>query len=37
MQRKIGFGQATFTQRLVIDLESEIPTVTAYQLSQTIA
>ena len=37
MQRKIGFGQATFTQRLVIDLEPEIPTVTGYQLSQTIA
>ena len=37
MQRKIGFGQVTFSQRLVIDLEPEIPTVTAYQLSQTIA
>ena len=37
MQRKIGFGRATFTQRLVIDLEPEIPTVTEYQLSQTIA
>lgn len=32
-----SFGQVTFSQRLVIDLESEIPTVTDYQISQTIA
>ena len=36
-QQKISFGQVTFSQRLVIDLEPEIPTVTEYQLSQTIA
>ena len=34
MQRKIGFGQVTFSQRLVIDLEPEIPTVTDFQISQ---
>ena len=33
----IDFGQVTFTQRLVIDLTPEIPTVVDYQISQTIA
>ena len=37
MQRKMSFGQVTFSQRLVIDLEPEIPTVTDFQISQTIA
>ena len=32
-----SFGQVTFSQRLVIDLEPEIPVVTDYRLSQTIA
>ena len=32
-----AFGQVTFSQRLVIDLEAEIPTVTDFQLSQTLA
>ena len=29
-----AFGQVTFTQRLVIDLTAEIPTVTDFQISQ---
>ena len=37
MQKKISFGQVTISQRLVIDLEPEIPTVIDYQISQTIA
>ena len=31
-----SFGQVTFSQRLVIDLEPDIPVVTDYKLSQTI-
>ena len=31
-----AFGQVTFSQRLVIDLEPDIPVVTDYKLSQTI-
>ena len=31
-----AFGQVTFSQRLVIDLAAEVPTVTDYQISQTI-
>ena len=37
MHEKISFGQVTFSQRLVIDLEAEIPTVTDFQISQTLA
>ena len=37
MHEKISFGQVILTQRLVIDLEAEIPTVTDYQIAQTIA
>ena len=33
----VHFGSATFTQRLVIDLTQDIPTVVDYKLSQTIA
>lgn len=36
MDEKVSFGQVTLSQRLVIDLEAEIPTVTDYQISQTI-
>ena len=36
MDQKISFGQVTFSQRLVIDLEPEIPAVIDYKLSQTI-
>ena len=31
-----SFGQVTFSQRLVIDLEPDIPVVTDYKLLQTI-
>ncbi|MBQ7179623.1 MAG: hypothetical protein IJS08_19545 [Victivallales bacterium] len=34
---RISFGQVTISQRLVIDLEAEVPTVIDYKLSQTIA
>ena len=34
MLTKIGFGQVTFSQRLVLDLTAEIPTVVDYQISQ---
>ena len=34
MNRKISFGQVTLSQRLVIDLTTEIPTVTDFQISQ---
>ena len=37
MNEKLVFGQVTFSQRLVIDLEPEIPTVTDFQLSQEFA
>ena len=37
MHEKISFGQVTFSQRLVIDLAPEIPTVVDFQMSQTIA
>ena len=37
MQQKISFGQVTFSQRLVIDLTAEIPTVTDFKISQNIA
>lgn len=33
----VFFGSATFTQRLVIDLAQDVPTVVDYKLSQTIA
>ena len=33
----VHFGSATFTQRLVIDLTQDVPTVVDYKLSQTIA
>ena len=33
----VFFGSASFTQRLVIDLTQDIPTVVDYKLSQTIA
>ncbi|MBP3730559.1 MAG: hypothetical protein J6I40_03700, partial [Mailhella sp.] len=36
MNQKVSFGQVTFSQRLVIDLEPEIPAVVDYKLSQTI-
>ena len=34
MNNKISFGQVTLSQRLVIDLTTEIPTVTDFQISQ---
>ena len=34
MNKKITFGQVTLSQRLVIDLTAEIPTVTDLQISQ---
>ena len=34
MNKKISFGQVTLSQRLVIDLTAEIPTVTDFQVSQ---
>ena len=34
MYKKISFGQVTISQRLVIDLTAEIPTVTDFQVSQ---
>ena len=37
MQELNGFGQVSFSQRLVINLEPEIPTVIDCQISQTIA
>ena len=37
MDRLVSFGQVTLSQRLVIDLEPDIPVVTDYKLSQTIA
>ena len=37
MEQKISFGQVTFSQRLVIDLTPEIPTVVDFQISQTVA
>ena len=37
MQKLNGFGQVSFSQRLVINLEPEIPTVIDCQISQTIA
>ena len=37
MDRLVSFGQVTLSQRFVIDLEPDIPVVTDYKLSQTIA
>ena len=34
MYKKISFGQVTISQRLVIDLTAEIPTVKDFQISQ---
>ena len=34
MYKKISFGQVTISQRLVIDLTAEIPTITDFQISQ---
>ena len=34
INKKISFGQVTLSQRLVIDLTAEIPTVTDFQVSQ---
>ena len=36
MQQKISFGRVTLSQRLVIDLTAEIPTVTDFKISQKI-
>jgi hypothetical protein len=36
MNKKISFGQVTLSQRLVIDLTAEIPTVTDFKISQEI-
>lgn len=34
MNKKISFGQVTLSQRLVVDLTADIPTVTDFQISQ---
>jgi len=36
MNKKISFGQVTLSQRLVVDLAAEMPTVTDFQISQKI-